>query len=116
MSITWRPRRPTWAGSRSGNTQIRGTLHYGVDATGVPNAWDFYHVADNATEKDQDIFMSASVDNQTTADFHQSVRYGLTRKREQYNLWSQSGSGTFDAPWRQLRRSGDDHRAPMAIR
>ena len=37
-------------------TQIRGTVHYGVDATGVPNAWDFYHVADNATQKDQDIY------------------------------------------------------------
>jgi len=25
----------------SGNTQIRATLHYGVDGTGVPNAWIF---------------------------------------------------------------------------
>jgi vitamin B12 transporter len=80
----------------NGNWQIRGTLHYGVDATGVPNAWDFYHVTDNATEKDQNIFMSASVDNQTTPDFHNSVRYGLTRKREQYDMWAQEGSGTFD--------------------
>jgi iron complex outermembrane receptor protein/vitamin B12 transporter len=54
----------------SATTQIRGTLHYGVDATGVPNAWDFYHVADNITQKDQDLFVSASVDNQTTAAFH----------------------------------------------
>jgi iron complex outermembrane receptor protein/vitamin B12 transporter len=75
----------------NGSTQIRATLHYGVDATGVPNTWDFYHVADNATEKDQDLFFSGSVDNQTTADFHQSARYGMTRKREQYNLWSLSG-------------------------
>ncbi len=81
----------------SANTQIRATLHYGVDATGVPNAWDFYHVADSATEKDQDLFLAGSADNQTTADFHQTVRYGMTRKREQYHLWSQSGSGTFDA-------------------
>ncbi|MGA3049475.1 MAG: TonB-dependent receptor [Terracidiphilus sp.] len=76
----------------SGSTQIRGTVHYGVDATGVPNAWDFYHVADQATEKDQNIFASASIDNQTTASLHQSVRYGLTRKRDQYNLWSPSGT------------------------
>jgi len=81
----------------SGNTQIRATLHYGVDGTGVPNAWDFYHVADSATEKDQDLFLSGSIDNQTTPDFHQTVRYGSTRKREQYNLWQQCGSGTFDA-------------------
>jgi iron complex outermembrane receptor protein/vitamin B12 transporter len=73
-------------------TQIRATLHYGVDATGVPNTWDFYHVADNATEKDQDIFLSASIDNQTTASLRNSIRYGLTRKREQETLWNTSGS------------------------
>ncbi len=81
----------------SGSTQIRATLHYGVDATGVPNTWDFYHVTDSATEKDQDLYFSGSFDNQTTPDFRQSARYGATRKREQYNLWQQSGSGTFDA-------------------
>ena len=81
----------------SGSTQIRATVHYGVDATGVPNAWDFYHVADSATQKDQDLYFSGSIDNQTTPDFHQTVRYGMTRKREQYHLWSQSGSGLFDA-------------------
>jgi iron complex outermembrane receptor protein/vitamin B12 transporter len=87
-NVGWQP---------SANTQIRATLHYGVDATGVPNAWDFYHVADSATEKDQDLFLSGSVNNQTTGDFHQSVRYGMTRKREQYHLWSETGTGTFDA-------------------
>ena len=81
----------------SGNTQIRATLHYGVDATGVPNTWDFYHIADSATEKDQNLFFSGAIDNQTTPDFHQSAHYGMTRKREQYHLWSQSGSGAFDA-------------------
>jgi iron complex outermembrane receptor protein/vitamin B12 transporter len=81
----------------SGSTQIRGTLHYGVGATGVPNAWDFYHVTDNATQKDQDLFISASIDNQTTALFHNMLRYGATRKREQYTQWAQEGSGDFDA-------------------
>lgn len=76
----------------NGTTQIRATAHYGVSANGVPNAWDFYHVADDATEKDQDIFVSASIDNQTTASLHNSVRYGLTRKREQESLWTESGA------------------------
>jgi len=73
-------------------TQIRATAHYGVDATGVPNAWDFYHVADDATQKDQDIFFSGAIDNQTTPSFHNDVRYGLTRKREQETLWKLSGN------------------------
>ena len=32
------------------------------------------------------------------------MRYGATRKREQYNLWEQTGAGIFDAVWRQLWR------------
>jgi vitamin B12 transporter len=75
----------------NGATQLRGTVHYGVAATGVPNAWNFYHVVDIATQKDQDLYISASVDNQTTADFHNTVRYGAARKREQYALWQPSG-------------------------
>ena len=55
----------------NGSTQIRATAHYGVAGVGVPNAWDFFHVADDATEKDQDIFLSAAIDNQTTASFSQ---------------------------------------------
>ncbi|HWE86804.1 MAG TPA: TonB-dependent receptor plug domain-containing protein [Terracidiphilus sp.] len=81
----------------NGKTQLRGTVHYNVGSTGVPNAWDFYHVADQATQKDQDLYVSGAIDNQTTASFHNVVRYGLSRKREQFALWQQSGSGAFDA-------------------
>jgi vitamin B12 transporter len=81
----------------NGSTQLRGTVHYGVAATGVPNAWNFYHVTDEATQKDQDLYVSASIENQTTADFHNTIRYGLARKREQFSQWAQRGSGNFDA-------------------
>jgi vitamin B12 transporter len=80
----------------SASTLVRGTLHYGVSATGVPNAWDFYHVADNATQKDQNLFVSATIDNQMTTSLHNILRYGATRKREQYAQWKQEGSGDFD--------------------
>ena len=76
----------------NGTTQLRATIHYGVDGAGVPNAWDFYHVADNATEKDQNIYMSGALDNQTTPGFHNRFLYGLTRKREQYTQWLPEGS------------------------
>lgn len=81
----------------SGTTQIRGIVHWNVAGTGVPNAWGFYRVADQATQKDQDLYLSASIDNQTTASFHNRVLYGGARKREQYSLWQMSGSGTYDA-------------------
>ena len=89
-------------------TQIRGTAHYLVDATGVPNAWDFYHVADDETQKNQNIFVSAAIDNQTTASFHNEVRYGLIRKREQNTQWSQQGiiDGNGDGLGQQLTITG----------
>ncbi len=76
----------------TGSTMIRGTLHYGVAASGSPNAWDFYGIADDATQKDQDLYLSAAIDNQTTTSFHNTIRSGATRKREQYNLWTKQGN------------------------
>lgn len=81
----------------NGSTQIRGTVHYGVAGTGVPGAYAFYGISNSATQKDQDLLVSGSIENQTTADFHNVIRYGATRKREQFHLWSQAGSGVFDA-------------------
>lgn len=81
-NIGWQP---------SAGTQIRGTAHWNAASTGVPGAWDFYRVADNATQKDQDLYIAASVDNQTTANWHNSARYGSTRKREQYSQWQPEG-------------------------
>jgi iron complex outermembrane receptor protein/vitamin B12 transporter len=86
-------------GTMSGNlgwqpiasTQVRGTVHYGVDATGIPNAYEFYHVTDEEKEGDQDLFISGSLDNQTTVDWHNSFRYGATRKREQVNQFANVG-------------------------
>jgi vitamin B12 transporter len=74
-----------------GSTQLRGTLHYGVTGGGNPNAWDFYQVADNATLKDQNLLISASIVNQTTDAFKNTVRYGASRKREQSNQWAPAG-------------------------
>ena len=92
----------------NGTTQIRGTVHYGVSATGVPNAWDFYHVTDDATEKDQDIFLSAPSITRPQRAF--IIRhYGLTRKREQDSLWTPEGIclpvGTAPGPRRLGRRN-----------
>jgi len=81
-NVGWQP---------NGKLQLRATVHYLVDGTGVPGAWDFFDLAQNATEKDQNLYFSGSLEHQTTQDFHNTVRYGLTRKREQYHLWEQTG-------------------------
>jgi iron complex outermembrane receptor protein/vitamin B12 transporter len=81
-NIGWQP---------SGSTQIRTTVHYGVDATGVPNQWDFYHISDDRKEGDQDLYGGVTLENQTTGDFHNRFQAGLTRKREQSRQWYPAG-------------------------
>ncbi|MDR3724330.1 MAG: TonB-dependent receptor plug domain-containing protein [Terracidiphilus sp.] len=81
------------------STVLRGTVHYGVASVGVPNAWDFYHVADNSTEKDQNLFIGAAAVNKATSSFQNTLRYGAARKREQVNLWSLSGNKLSYSPY-----------------
>ena len=76
----------------NGSTQIRATLHYGVDATGVPSTWDFYHISDDRKEGDQGLYGGATLESQTTPDFHNRFQYGMTRKREQSQQWYPAGS------------------------
>jgi len=71
--------------------QLRGTVHYGVTASGVPNAWQFYQIAADSKEGDQDLLISGSIDHQTTLDFHNAVRFGATRKREQLTTFAPVG-------------------------
>jgi len=75
----------------SAKTQLRATAHYGVDAAGLPNTYEFYQIADDGTERDQNLYLSGSVDNQTTDSLHNTLRYGATRKREQMNVWTNQG-------------------------
>ena len=71
--------------------QLRGTARYGVAATGVPNAWNFFGIADDRKQSDQNLYIGGSADYQLTADFHNLVRYGATRKREQSMQWYPAG-------------------------
>ena len=102
----------------TGNTQIRATLHYGVDAHGVPNSWDFYHISDDRKEGDQDLYFGASLENQTTPDFHNRFQYGLTRKREQSRQWYAAGicipAGSCDGAFGAYT-GGNFYGLPIAI-
>jgi iron complex outermembrane receptor protein/vitamin B12 transporter len=83
--------------------QLRGVARYGVSATGVPNAWNFYNIADDRKQSDQNLYISASADWQPIADWHNLVRYGATRKREQSVQWYPAGicepANTCDLPY-----------------
>jgi iron complex outermembrane receptor protein/vitamin B12 transporter len=73
------------------NLLFRATAHYSVAATGVPNAYDFYRIADDRKQSDQNLYLTGSVDYQFSPDFHNQVRYGGVRKREQSMQWYPAG-------------------------
>jgi iron complex outermembrane receptor protein/vitamin B12 transporter len=88
---------------RNASLALRGTVRYGVAATGVPNAWDFYGIADDRKQSDQNLYISGSLDYQMTPDFHNRLQYGAARKREQSVQWYPAGLcipvGTCDLPY-----------------
>ena len=67
----------------NGNTQVRLTLRNADSATGLPGAEDFDGLAQNAKEKDQDLYSGVTAENRYKQNWHNLVRYGIARKREQ---------------------------------
>ena len=72
-------------------TQIRGTLRYGVAATGLPGAHDFFGISSDARQSDQDLYASGSIDHQTSESWHNLARYALARKRQQAHYFAPAG-------------------------
>lgn len=71
---------------------VRGTVRSGVSATGVPGAWDFYGVAAQAKQGDQDLYVSAAFDGTWHGNLHQTARYLGARKREQFQEFGAVGT------------------------
>ncbi len=65
------------------NTQARFTLRNADSATGLPGAHDFYGISANGKQSDQDIYSGVTLENRFDGNWHNLVRYGIARKREQ---------------------------------
>lgn len=66
----------------TGNTSLRFTIRNGVSGTGVPNAHDFFGISAAGKQSDQDLYSGATLENRHN-HWHNLVRYGIARKREQ---------------------------------
>ena len=81
----------------SGNTQMRFTIRNGVSAAGLPSAHDFYGVSSDAKQSDQYLYSGITLENRTKGDWHNLLRYGIARKREQSKMFTNQGTPmTFD--------------------
>ncbi len=66
----------------TGSTQLRFTIRNAISATGVPNAHDFFGISAAGKQSDQDLYSGATVEDRHNK-WHNLVRYGIARKREQ---------------------------------
>jgi vitamin B12 transporter len=80
------------------NTQMRFTLRNTDSGTGLPNAHDFYGVSQNGKQADQDLYSGLTVENRLEGNWHNLVRYGIARKREQADYFGNSGT-LLDGPF-----------------
>ena len=78
------------------NTRARFTIRNAVSATGAPNAHDFYGISAAAKQSDQDLYSGLTVDNTLEGGWHNLVRYGIARKREQFTTFYPVGQLVTD--------------------
>ena len=80
------------------NTQARFTIRNAVSASGLPGAHDFYGISSDGKQGDQDIYSGLTVENRALQSrWHNLVRYGIARKREQEHQFTNVGEPmTFD--------------------
>jgi vitamin B12 transporter len=75
------------------NTQLRFTLRNAVSATGLPGAHDFYGISASGKQGDQDLYSGATLENRSfRSNWHNLVRYGIARKREQEQQFANVGT------------------------
>lgn len=72
-------------------TDIRATYRHLATSGGKPNALLLYGIPDAAGLKEQDQYVSATLNNQTTARWHNSLRYGGLRLNYKYSDYFPTG-------------------------
>lgn len=79
------------------NTEFRATVRRLATSVGLPNAIQLYGIPDAAGQKDQQLFLGATFQQQTTQRWHNLLRYGALRLRSQYTDYAPTGI-PFDSP------------------
>ncbi len=76
----------------NGSTALRFTIRNGVSAVGLPGAYDFYGLSADGKQGDQDLYSQATLEHTSEGNWHNLVRYGIARKREQAQYFTDQGT------------------------
>lgn len=75
----------------SSNSTLRATVRHDQVAGGQPNAVLLYGIPDDAKQANEDSYFGATFETQTTAAWHNLVRYGGLRLRSEYTDFAPTG-------------------------
>jgi vitamin B12 transporter len=73
-------------------TDIRLTGRYTTAAVGLPNTIEIFGIPDDSFQRDQNAYIGVTTQNQTTSKWHNLLRYGATRLREQFENPTPTGT------------------------
>lgn len=79
------------------NTEFRATVRRVATAAGEANAVQLYGIPDDGGQKDQQLFVGATFQQQTTERWHNLLRYGALRLRSQFTDYAPTGI-FYDSP------------------
>jgi len=79
------------------NLSLRTTVRRIAVSDGNPNAIQLYGIPDDAVQKSQDTLVGVTLENQTTEDWHNLVRYSALRLRGQFTDYAPTGI-PYDSP------------------
>ena len=81
-------------------TTLRFTIRHLATNGGQPNAIALYGIPDSSNSSEHDLYLNASVNNQTTPRWHNQLQYGRQRLRSQFSDYAATGVpdgfGDFD--------------------
>ena len=82
----------------NGNTQVRFTIRNADTVQGLPGPFDFDGVSESGRQADQDLYSGITLENRYKGNWHNLLRYGIARKREQADEFGNVGNlVTFNA-------------------
>lgn len=73
------------------DTLVRFTLRDGLAASGLPGPHDIYGISSSGKRGEQDLYSGLTVDNTLANNWHNVVRYGIARRREQVEQFAPTG-------------------------
>jgi iron complex outermembrane receptor protein/vitamin B12 transporter len=74
------------------STSLRLTVRRVAAKVDVPNAIDFFGVPDDSFQTEDNTYIGATLQNQTTAHWHNLLRYGATRQNSEFVNPSPTGT------------------------